>query len=332
MAYIYLLLLNMKSWVSFVFDFCVITCVNAQTYFNLTDPSSEWRDENQYGIEFSNPYYLNHFSISTDTFFNSHTYAKLNVESQMLNCVAYPLGCNWEPSVIWTDIVYLRDDLAGKIYQGSPLSDSEWLLYDFNLEVGDTLPLTLLNYDIENFVISIDSVLIGSDYRRRYNIGNHISWPTDPFVSLIEGIGGTNGLFGMIEVPFETLVNFICYTNNGETTYFDEPFLIETYIDNNDEACDLIQLASSANLPDNAELQIMGNPVTDVLNVSLNSTITNNFVFEVYDNLGLSYASSITAIPNGNNLSMNLKHLPPGIYYIYIIESNKRYNGCIIKL
>lgn len=332
MAYVSLLLLNMKFWVSFAFGFCVITGVNAQTYFKLTEPGSEWRDENQYGIDYSNPYYLNHYTVSTDTFFNANTYTKFYIHSQQLNCMANPMGCNWSPSEIWIDSIYLRDDLAGKIYQGNPISDTEMLLYDFNLEVGETLPLSLLNYEAENFVLSVDSILIGSNYRKRFNIGNYISSPTESFVSLIVGIGNTKGLLSPISVPFETLYNFICYTGNGETTYFDEPFYIEAYIDNNDVTCDLILLEASSNLFDESELKILGNPVKDVLNLSLSSGITNNLVFEIYDNLGLPFTAKIAVNSNGNTISMNLSNLSPGLYYIKISQGEKHYFGSIIKL
>lgn len=90
-------------------------------------------------------------------------------------------------------------------------TDGEMLLYDFNLKVGDHVMLGY--YDC--FIGSIDSVLIGDSYRKRYNSGNDV---------IVEGIGSIQkGLLGsLIQVPTcggGMSWEFVCFSQNGESVY-----------------------------------------------------------------------------------------------------------------
>ena len=60
------------------------------------------------------------------------------------------------------------------IWDGS----SDQLLYDFDLQVGDTLPISWNNWNEEITVIAVDSVLVGSEMRARYEMGNKTLWFT----------------------------------------------------------------------------------------------------------------------------------------------------------
>ncbi len=130
--------------------------------------------------------------------------------------------------------------------------------------MGDTLPITYINYDPLNYVASIDSVLIGSQYRKRYNI-NNFGYGGDAFVSLIEGVGGTYGLLQPLEIPYETYRNLICFTNNGESTQFDEQFLYVGMADNDMNDCNLIYLGISSNNYSSYELDVFPNPADNFI-------------------------------------------------------------------
>ena len=62
---------------------------------------------------------------------------------------------------------------------------NDTLAYDFNLNIGDTLPVTCLNVLNNNYVQSIDSVLVGSQYHKRFWISDDNSIN---YASLIEGL------------------------------------------------------------------------------------------------------------------------------------------------
>jgi len=75
---------------------------------------------------------------------------------------------------------YLREDLATKrVYKKSPMF-SEFILYDFNLEIGDTMPC------YSNYLLTvIDSVEVAIGWRKRYVF----TIQTGPSVTWIESIG-----------------------------------------------------------------------------------------------------------------------------------------------
>lgn len=63
------------------------------------------------------------------------------------------------------------------------------LLFEFDLQVGQTLPLSYANWTPDITVVAVDQVQIGGETRTRYELGN--SWAQ----YLIEGVGSSNGLF-----------------------------------------------------------------------------------------------------------------------------------------
>lgn len=87
------------------------------------------------------------------------------------------------------------------------------LLYDFDLNIGDTLPLTWNQWQEDIVVMSIDSLLVGNSYRKVFNLSQQSS------PQLIEGIGHT---FGFLE-PFPPIFDCGHYLNCfalNDTTYY----------------------------------------------------------------------------------------------------------------
>ncbi len=75
------------------------------------------------------------------------------------------------------------------------------LAYDFDLTVGDTLPESNITNQMLIIVDSIDSVLVGVDYHKRFLLKTNDG---TIFASLIEGIGSTCGAFTLIQPWFES--------------------------------------------------------------------------------------------------------------------------------
>jgi len=96
-----------------------------------------------------------------------------------------------------TTMYYLREDTVNhKSWIKKGLSVPETTFYDLNVQVGDTLdssnvPGAVVPNDI---VTSIDSVLIGGNYRKRVNCNYGGCTFTGLDTSFIEGIGATQGL------------------------------------------------------------------------------------------------------------------------------------------
>lgn len=127
------------------------------------------------------------------------------------------------------------------------------LLYDFNLEVGDTLPITYNMYPDEDFVVTaIDSMLIGSSFRKIF----HINIFTGDV--LIEGIGFSSGLIDLFyNYEFPSILN--CFVRNDTTWYpqYGEPCDLSVSIDNNSVS---------------EQISAWPNPVKDQLNIVLNTS------------------------------------------------------------
>lgn len=91
------------------------------------------------------------------------------------------------------------------------LNDSIYLIYDFDVSVGDSIQS--LYYP--SVVTSIDSVqLLTGESRKRYwltNSRNSEVW--------IEGVGSSRGLLSSQDVLFECISNRCCYKNDDAVVY-----------------------------------------------------------------------------------------------------------------
>ncbi|MBP8994198.1 MAG: T9SS type A sorting domain-containing protein [Bacteroidales bacterium] len=117
-------------------------------------------------------------------------------------------------------IHFLKPSFAIIINNGGNEGD-ELLLYDFNISIGDTIKIDNLSMFDEVIVVSsIDTVLIGDKYRKKFSF-SPINW-----VKWIEGIGNVKGLlFTSGGLPTNGLNNdLICFKQNGEIVYFNNNF------------------------------------------------------------------------------------------------------------
>lgn len=94
-------------------------------------------------------------------------------------------------------------------------NNADELLHDFDLVVGDTLPLSFTNWNPDITVLAVDSLLIGTEMRARYELGN--SWAQ----YLIEGVGSTHGLFEPLSNFLECGFELLCFGLGTEAFYPD---------------------------------------------------------------------------------------------------------------
>ncbi len=99
---------------------------------------------------------------------------------------------------------------AGKQMFIRELSDTtERLLYDFDLEAGDTLPLTYNNFSTGITVTLVDSFLTPQGYRKKFSLSGN-TWSQ----FLLEGIGHDLGLTEPMQVPLECGYQMLCFSLN----------------------------------------------------------------------------------------------------------------------
>ncbi len=154
-------------------------------------------------------------SFSNDTTINLLTYHKLTtsyIESFSTGTCGSPSGTiNYYRGAV-------RQEVSNKkVFIVPPDSAQESLLFDFNLNVGDTVRGFTEDLGYEDVVQSIDSVFIGSDYRKRWNINSGYQ------ISFIEGIGST---FGLVEKSPGNIVDgpgyyLTCYNQDNRSLYPD---------------------------------------------------------------------------------------------------------------
>lgn len=179
----------------------------AQNYIPFPDSNAVWTD---YLVNVTCPQpthicHVNLFYLNGDTVIGSYSYNKMYIQS---------FGHGYHGAI--------RNDVAArKVYFVDHHTTVDTLLYDFDLEIGDTLTSTYL-YNADNFpegsmISDIDSIYSGGIYRKQYHVYNSF-WGNLP--SLIEGIGHTGGLFEGFLYP-EGMSQLMCFRYN-DTLYYPE--------------------------------------------------------------------------------------------------------------
>jgi hypothetical protein len=215
------------------------------------------------------------------------------------------------------DGAFREDTIARQIYF-VPWSDTtEKLLYDFSLNIGDTLTSTY-NYGDNNTIFDIDSVLVGSNYHKRFLLGQ-MGWngntTPDTSYSLIEGVGSTTGFLGMIERPFENFTTLECFTHDADHY----PAWVACPIDVGME--EQVGKSSEAVYP---------NPVSDELTVMLPQNTKAATLIELLD---LSGKDIFRVNTKETHTRLPVSDLPAGVYIVKITTTlNEISYSKVVKL
>jgi hypothetical protein len=232
------------------------------------------------------------------------------------------------------------------IYYTNRTSKKEFLLYDFSLNLGDTVSVAnfdeaendgfiryvkfkrveTIGIDITNntFVTLHDNdsifVLANGEQRKRILMEN-ISETL--FQSWIEGIGSSDGPFNHYNnFSFElfTIKRLLCFNENEECLYKQSSF-------DYDEDDDCFTNYYPDNVVENNENDIMiyPNPTDDFINIENPSG--SEYSIDIYNDKGQKLISqSSSGISN-----INISDLPCGLYIITINSNYKNYNFKLIK-
>lgn len=213
-----------------------------------------------------NEYYS--ITFAEDTFINGFIYHTLYTPAKEWTRIGgcWP-GATAGDSGVTYNIRYgaIRQNITEKkvYYRALHLNDTtEYLLYDFGMEVGDTVKGMLAEsilwtppYTGIDTVQSIDSVLVGGNYRKRWIIDTRCDIQYD----LVEGIGATHSVisgFGLACVIDNGPAYLTCFNeNNGQYVYPDAT-----------SSCDMItSLPASPHYT--VEIQVFPNPSQGLLTV-----------------------------------------------------------------
>jgi hypothetical protein len=188
------------------------TTAQTSVYHSFPDSNATWSEEEIDGMGPCQPCKYQ-FRMAGDTIIDSIQYHKIYKENDSL--------FNSSNSLYFGGI----REQSKKIYYRFLNCSHEVRLYDFSKSVGDTIQNLFTEFDLCNpetiydSIISIDSILIGSNYRKVFNLsGANTTW--------IEGIGSTYGLLNEVEaVPTCSCSWYlVCFQQNDTVKYLNPNF------------------------------------------------------------------------------------------------------------
>jgi hypothetical protein len=203
-----------------------------------------------------------------------------------------------------------RPDGAGFIHD-----DSIYKLYDFSLQIGDTVKFESSLYNLEYnrpFLVldGIDSVFVYDHFRKRFYLQGEI-W--------IEGIGSERSLFSSI-IPQPTCMcnwNSVCFEFDNKTYY-----LNPLYSD-----CYDMSYGIESNKLTVGNINVFPNPSNGSFTVDFGN-LENIREIRILDLLGkIVFQQSIN-----KQSKINIDKLPSGVYILTVIDNeNKMTNKKIIS-
>jgi hypothetical protein len=283
---------------------------NGQTsiYRPFPDSNAVWNINFYSGCMIGTDQEFYSITFSGDTTINSLTYHKLFspfVQSFISG------GCNVTHTTGYKGAIR-QDTTNKKVFYVPPTDLNEQLLYDFTLQVGDTVKGFLESFAFQpDVVLSIDSVLVGDNYHKRWIINTCYN------IYLIEGIGST---FGLIELSPGCITDYdgytiTCFQQNGQSIYPDTT-----------SNCQLITSIYSID-PNSSKVKVFPNPSNGLITVDFEQP-SNIREIKVTDLLGNIVKQQKTF----NNKKIYIDNLPSGVYILTIFDKdNKTINEKIIS-
>lgn len=200
-----------------------------------------------------------------------------------------------------------QDQPAKKVFFVPPLSNSEQLLYDFTMQVGDTVKGYAGSTNtpfLPDVILSIDSVLVGGNYRKR--------WKTDSYYNpyFIEGIGSAYGMIERSPGNVTDMPGYLvtCFSQNGITLH---PATATN--------CDLILTSVSTIQENSSQVKISPNPSTGIFTIQ-NKEAEISYI-EICNIFGeIVYAETVKSKMH----EIKLEDKSRGIYFYKSVSGDKR--------
>ena len=258
------------------------------------------------------------YTMGNDTIIGANTYIKI-YKSGLFGSYQCPTPPGQNPSGGTFDSSYvgglMQDSINKKVYflsAGSISTSTATLLYDFSLSAGDSISYPPSFSGGPNAKItSIDSVLVGTKYHKRFNLGGTSG--IYPNAAIIVGVGGT---FGLLESPMMAEAagwGLGCFQHYAD------------FYPSSIASCPLIARPSTIGIKKitNAnKISIYPNPNNGVFIIELNSA--EKQTMQVYDINGKMVLSQVI----NNKTTIDASILNEGVYNISITNSigitNKR--------
>jgi hypothetical protein len=186
--------------------------------------------------------------------------------------------------------------------------DTEVMLYDFSIKIGDTIKNDVIRISHLGSIIlySIDSVLIGNNYRKSFLFGLPGINNASPLLQWIEGIGYLRGLlFATGDLPSSGLWNnVICLTQENQETYHSSKYK-NCFYKNTDAII----------YPEESEISLYPNPIDKLSELKFPE---DKFKKAVLYSINGSLIKEFD-VQGKKSIIINKNSLPSGIYSIRLI-------------
>ncbi len=312
------------KWASMIAFLLAHLTVNAQTYLPLPTSNVQWNctyaqgwvSGGSWGFDGNEMSYI----TSGDTLIAGNTYCKLTKSVSYISDAYYSGGGHYHSSnyigVSYAGC-YRNDSIAKRVYFVPADSSNEKLLYDFSIQLGDTIgewwnsDNIPLNYTI--IVEAEDSVLIDGVYRRRLSLT-----PTGHGQGyLIEGIGSTFGLLNPL-MYFENFGDLNCFSVNGQTLYPDST-----------SPCILVDQINDPSAT--SHFSIHPNPANEFIYLRLPFKNSRSSSYEITDCTGKILHKGNLLLQNETEKAINISNLPAGFYFLSIQNDKERQTSRFVK-
>jgi len=300
----------MKKLILLLTAFISLTATHGQTnvYQPFPEDSASWVFDGWNSL--SGGY--NHstiYKMKGDTIINSTSYNKIYIQTLTFYYINYPpnpiVGYNnFSIEHYWGGI--RQDSINKKVYLILPTMNSDTLLFDFNLIIGDTLPPSYLNNQGgSNIVTGIDSIQIGNKYHKKFNF--NVSNPYIWVDSFIEGIGSWAGLDNIYQA-FEGGSDLACFNENSVGGEYSGECVIEPFT------------VSIHNISLVLNFKISPNPFTNETLLQTDKTLRNASL-----TISNSIGQQVKQIKNisGQSIILNRGNLPSGLYFVQLTQDGK---------
>ncbi len=225
---------------------------------------------------------------------------------------------------------FIREDvMAKKIFTIYPTDTVEQLLYDFNLNIGDTFKCAVATH----YVSSIDSVLINSYWHKTLLMvpvncpGCPSSYTAFPYY-VIEGIGSICAPYTPLSPMhfYESCIALTCFNNHGTIPPLSRT--VGPYF-NNISSCSLTFGLNVNNLSKAKKTSVIPNPIDNTTKIVFTDNLSGSLM--VLNSIGQVIVNA--SFTNENELLIGDKITVSGLYYYRVTDeqNGKVYSGKFVR-
>ena len=278
-----------------------INCAHSQTqYPHFPDKHAIWKQSVYHNGTLDHGYQL---KIEKDTFLNGYPYRML---------VHYFDSLMDNPNKAHTRWFIREDTIQKKVYIFRTDFSKEYLLYDFSIQVGDTIKESWFKYSQGWKVTQIDTIYIQNNEHHVFHFDSDVA-------SVIDGIGS---LAGLTNDPWES-IKLDCHLRGKDR----QPYFIPDSSSN----CELHHYAVGIEEKQsiNSEIRLFPNPCNGTFSLQFQESIENANM-TIINAIGKRvYGTTDLATGQNTFLTFNTA-LQPGIYFVVLQDGKKIYREKIV--